>query len=384
MPLLAGLRILALAGEFPPYRGGIGTYAYSMAQAATELGAEVTVVAPDYGGEPTRDDAAPFQVQRFKGGVHTNRQLLGKTRLARAAIRQCRYDIVHAVDWPFFIPVALTAGRDQRRIFTIYGTDVNDMARWKKRLAVRAASVLSGRSEIVAISDYTLGIFRDTFPSARPLSLRCEPLAAAEFWRVAVERSAAARTLLHLPTDKFVIVTVGRVIPRKGQVELIAALSQLAPEIRHRLMCVVVGTDVDKGYAARLNSAIAGADFDIRRLVGIENEELRSIYANADVFCLVGQDVEDGSVEGFGLVYLEAASQGLPSIAGATGAVPEVVQDGVGGLLLPTGEAAAVCAAVTQLVQDTMLRDKLATGARQRALDFSWQRCAGNTYASIS
>src|ERR1700712_2234438 len=84
---LDGLRILALAGEFPPYPGGIGTYAYNMAEAATALGAEVTVLAPDYGKLSSDDADAPFKIIRFPGGEHSNKQLPAKILLARSVIR---------------------------------------------------------------------------------------------------------------------------------------------------------------------------------------------------------------------------------------------------------------------------------------------------------
>jgi len=142
MSSLSGLRILAFAGEFPPYPGGIGTYAVNMAQAATELGASVTVVAPDYGRASPNGDTYSFKVVRFRGREHRNRELWSKYLLARKAVRGGSYDLVHAMDWPFFIPVALAARREHRRLFTIHGSDANDMARRKKRAGQNGRSFL--------------------------------------------------------------------------------------------------------------------------------------------------------------------------------------------------------------------------------------------------
>src|SRR4051812_23139960 len=73
------MKILALSSEFPPYCGGIGTYAFEMGQAAHQLGAAVTVVAPDYGNERLSvDQNGGFPVLRYRGGPHSFRDLPSK------------------------------------------------------------------------------------------------------------------------------------------------------------------------------------------------------------------------------------------------------------------------------------------------------------------
>ena len=69
----AGLNILLLTSEFAPAMGGIGTYAREIAAAASRLGAKVTVVAPDYARQTDDDRALPFEVVRFRGGLHSLR-----------------------------------------------------------------------------------------------------------------------------------------------------------------------------------------------------------------------------------------------------------------------------------------------------------------------
>src|SRR5262245_42833028 len=108
----AGWNILLLTSEFAPAMGGIGTYAREIAAAASRLGAEVTVMAPDYGQQTDDDDRSlPFEVVRFRGGLHSMRDLPRKIMLARRGVRARRYDVIHAADWPFFIPVALSRRR---------------------------------------------------------------------------------------------------------------------------------------------------------------------------------------------------------------------------------------------------------------------------------
>src|SRR3984885_3594670 len=132
-----------LTSEFAPATGGIGTYAREIASAACALGAEVTVVAPDYGQDTTTlDRSLQFELRRFRGGLHSMRDLPSKIRLARRFVGTERYDVVHAADWPFFIPVALARRlAPARMLLTVHGTEINETQTQLKRLAIRTTGV---------------------------------------------------------------------------------------------------------------------------------------------------------------------------------------------------------------------------------------------------
>ena len=100
------MKIALLTSEFPPFNGGVGTYALELAVAASAAGHSVTVLAPDYGGEQSQFDAAQrFSTRRFPGGVASASGLWTRIKATRNLLRGEKFDIVHAVDWPFFIPV---------------------------------------------------------------------------------------------------------------------------------------------------------------------------------------------------------------------------------------------------------------------------------------
>ena len=117
-----------------PAMGGIGTYAREIAAAATRLGAKVTVVAPDYAQQTHAEDRSlPFEVIRFRGGLHSHaRSSVANCACARGSPRAMRYDIVHAADWPFFIPLALVAAADA-------GAPADDRARHRDQRDADAA-----------------------------------------------------------------------------------------------------------------------------------------------------------------------------------------------------------------------------------------------------
>ena len=129
----------------------------------------------------------------------------------------------------------------------------------------------------------------------------------------------------------------------------------------------------------QLKRLVAMVDCDTRFLGSMPDEQIRDIYGAADFFCLTGVPDCSGRVEGFGLVYLEAAAGGLPSVATAIGGVPDAVLADETGLLVPPS-IEDIARAITKLAEDTDTRSVLAAGASAHARALSWERCAAETY----
>jgi glycosyltransferase involved in cell wall biosynthesis len=375
------MNILLLTSEFAPAAGGIGTYAREMAAAAVRLGADVTVVAPDY-FEPDiarHDRASPFRTRRFRGGLHSMRDLPAKVRLTRGVVAASRHDIVHAVDWPFFLPAALARGRTEARLLmTVHGTEINEMQTGAKRLAVRASGAFGPRTTVLANSAFTRELFLSRF-AMPPDRVRAIPLGVSRFWFGPRAARADTRARLSLAPDALVLVTVARLTRRKGHLAMLAAIGELPERLRRRLTWLVIGPDGEADHVAQLRAAADKSDCDVRFLGRLENEEIRDIYGAADLFCLTGMPDPSGRVEGFGLVYLEAGACDLPSVATAVGGVAEAVAADRSGLLVAPSPA-AIADAIARLAGDESLRVALGRGALAHARHLSWERCAAATY----
>jgi phosphatidylinositol alpha-1,6-mannosyltransferase len=377
------VNILLLTSEFSPITGGIGTYAREIARAAVGLGARVKVVAPDYAQNTAAEDhALPFEISRFRGGLHSMRDLPAKIRLARREVQKQRFDIVHAADWPFFIPVALSRRRTPARVLmTVHGTEINETQTPLKRLAIHGAGVFGPRTEVAANSRYTKELFCERF-SIDARRINAIRLGVSEFWFGHGNGRAVTRGLYKIATDGIVMVTVARITRRKGHHLTLSALRRLPDDLRRRVTWLVIGPNGEAEYVERLRRDIDGSDCDIRLLGALSNEHIRDIYAAADFFCLTGVPDTSGRVEGFGLVYLEAAAGGLPCVATGIGGVPDaVVADDTGLLVPPSVEP--VAEGITQLASDSDRRSILAAGALAHARSLSWQRCAAETYGLI-
>ncbi|MCA6115833.1 glycosyltransferase family 4 protein [Bradyrhizobium sp. WSM 1738] len=374
------MNILLLTSEFAPAMGGIGTYAREIAAAASRLGAEVTVMAPDYAQQTDESDRAlPFEVVRFSGGLHSMRDLPRKIMLARRGVRARRYDVVHAADWPFFIPVALSRWQTQARVLmTVHGTEINETQTALKRMAIRGAGVFGPRTEVIANSRFTETLFRERF-AANPGRISAINLGVSGFWFSGQRKRREVRLAYRLAEDRVVMITVARITRRKGHHLTLAALSKLPDDLRKQITWLVIGPDGEADYVSELKRSAAQLACDIRFLGAQTNEEIRDIYAASDFFCLTGLPDTSGRVEGFGLVYLEAGAAGLPSVATEVGGVPDaVLADETGILVSPSVES--ISQAIAELASDRGLRAILAAGASVHAGALSWERCAATTY----
>jgi phosphatidylinositol alpha-1,6-mannosyltransferase len=144
----------------------------------------------------------------------------------------------------------------------------------------------------------------------------------------------------------------------------------------------MVGSEMqrDRSYKEELLRAaekVKPADFVVTG--SLEDVEVKALYSVSDLFCLPGSS-ETNAVEGFGLVFLEAAAQGLTAIAGAVGGVPEVVRDGETGVLVPPDNPKALGIALVDLLKDRERRERFGAAARAQARSFTWERCALETF----
>lgn len=374
------MKILLLTSEFLPVNGGIATYAREIALAATRLGANVTVYAPDYGAPTYAEDRRlPYEIKRFSGGLHARRDMPAKIGLVRRILGEETYDVVHAADWPFFIPLALSRRRTRARlVVTVHGTEINETQKPEKRLAIKLAGVFGPRTEITANSAYTHWLFRGRFrvPAEQ---VRTVHLGVSDFWFGPRAARAATRSGLGLAPDAIAMVTVARLTRRKGHLLTVAALAGLPKPVRERLTWLVIGPDGESDYVDELKAAVAASGCDIRLMGALPAQQIRDIYGASDFFCLTGNWDSTGRVEGFGLVYLEAAAGGLPSVATAVGGVADAVISNETGLLVEPSPA-AIAPAIAELVCDGFKRVSLGKRAWTRARNMSWERCAAGTY----
>ncbi len=157
------------------------------------------------------------------------------------------------------------------------------------------------------------------------------------------------------------ILCVGRLVARKGFANALEALYLLPEDLPWH--CVIVGN----GPLAPSLRAICRARMIDRRVTfksRLSDDELSGEFDRSTLFVLPG--AKDGGVEGFGIVLIEAMSHRIPVIAGRTGAVSEVLDDGACGILVEPGDIVGLSREIYRLLDDGSLRMHLARSAFER------------------
>ena len=185
---------------------------------------------------------------------------------------------------------------------------------------------------------------------------------------------------------KTLLLSVGRLIPRKGLAEFIdKCFAALAAEDAN-LVLLIAGSEPKGALNMRGQSVLTDieAAIDARglrdqvRLLGhLSDHEVESLYAGADVFVFPLVETH-GDVEGFGMVVIEAASFGTPTVAFDCGGVGDTIAAGVNGYLVPPENYAEFGAAVMRL-----LGENLRSSSRAFARGFSWDSYYRKLKASI-
>lgn len=171
------------------------------------------------------------------------------------------------------------------------------------------------------------------------------------------------------------ILFIGNVIPRKGLYTLVAALRRLP---RHLWQLTVAGSlSMEVHYARQIRHFIhnAGLKDRVHLMDSVNNEKLTNLLE--EHHCLAVPSF----YEGFGIVYLEAMAYGLPVIASTAGAVPEIINDGVEGFLVPRGDEAALAERIDRLIYDRKQLARMSCAARKRYLQHpSWTDSTGRIH----
>jgi phosphatidyl-myo-inositol dimannoside synthase len=276
--------------------------------------------------------------------------------------RRERYEVIH-VHWP--VPLALwgwaAKGGMARRtavVLTFYGIEL----RWVKRSLtflkgfVRWACRRADR--VVAISTETAREIRElvdvpvtVIPYTTPFSRRAAPRAVATG-----------------DGKRITILFIGRLVELKGLAYLIEAAGLLRGSIGTRIVVIGIGPERDRLEALARDRNV---DVDFRNKV--PDAELQQAFLTSDILVLPSIIDARGDTEGLGVALLDAMSYGIPAIASRVGGIPDIIEDGVSGLLVPPADPRALAQAIERVARDPAYAQRLVEGGRERLrTHFSW------------
>lgn len=170
------------------------------------------------------------------------------------------------------------------------------------------------------------------------------------------------------------ILSVGRLIERKGFDRLIDAFALIAAEFPEVLLRIA-GQGPEES-ALKAQAERTGLGDRIQFMGGVSDAELGELYRSCSFFAMPNRTLADGDTEGFGLIFLEANACGKTVIGGRAGGATDAIVDGETGLLVDGQDPEAIAAALRRLLADKAYRDMLAAGGLAHARAHGWAQAA--------
>jgi len=350
---------LLVTNDFPPKIGGIQSYLYELWRRLPPE--ETHVLTTAYPGAADWDATQPFSIDRVR-----QRVLLPAPGLAgrvNAMAREREADVI-------FVDPVLPLGLVGRRlhaaphVLIAHGAEVNVPGRLPGTRTL-ARRVLLAASGLIAAGEYPARVAARVAGAALPTLVAPPGVDPDRFLPLSARDRDRARRRFGLDSDRPLVLGLSRLVPRKGFDVLIDAVA---------------------GLDSRVQLAVGGAGRDARRLARRADErgitdrctflgrvpdaDLADLYGCADVFAMLCRERWGGlETEGYGIVFVEAAACGVPSIAGRSGGSHEAVVDGETGFVVDPHDTGGVRAALDRLLGDDALRERLGAAARKRAVD---------------
>ena len=357
--------ILIVTQCFPPTPGGIEGLMGGLARELAAAGRQVLVLADADTGSDAYDASLPdlLTVRRY-GGLKPLRRYL-KARAAMKLVRGGGVEGVFADSWKSLEKLDGAALKRAGVPVIVWAHGMEFPQQTTGGKAERIASSLSLADKIIANSRFTAGRVSEFLPGAENIEIRHPPIDAPTPPTRDDLKKAKAVWGVGAPR----LLCLARLEPRKGVDRVLHALSEIKgayPNIR--FVIAGGGGDLD-----RLETLAADLGVKDRVVFAgrVSDAEKNALYATADLFVMPTR-AEGASVEGFGIVYLEAAYFGAPSVAGKAGGVADAVVDGETGVLCDGADQASVTEALLGVLSDPDLRAELSRKAKIRGEAALW------------
>ncbi len=367
------MRTLLLTDKFAPHAGGT---AVVWSEYCKRWPPEsVRVLTRWYPGCEDYDRRHAYSIVRLPYlNIPKIRMPLLWLRLFAGAVRECRRhppDLIHCgqiletggyahwINRRFGVPYMIHT----------YGEELNNFGR-KPRPRQRMQRILRGACGITTISNYSEDVLRRVVGYEGAVEIVNPGVDVEKF---VPGDGGGIRRRLGLGDDPL-LITVSRLVRRKGHdraLEAIPIIRRRIPNIRY----LIIGIGPEE---LRLRHLVESAGFQnvVRFLGRVSDDELVSLLQSADVFIHPNRELENGDVEGFGIVFLEANACGLPVIGGNSGGTPDAIQDGATGFLVDPNSPDEIAEKTIMLLQDEGLRRRMGEAGREWAAQFTWEKAA--------
>jgi phosphatidylinositol alpha-1,6-mannosyltransferase len=356
-------RVLVVTNDFPPRVGGVQQY---VSNVVVNLPPErVAVLAPNWPGWRDFDAEQPFPIHRWPSTfLWPTRDLL---RRVMSAAKEHRAEVIlFGHGFPLADMGPALSARGFPYVVLTHGAEV-----WLARVPAMSAAMrraFARARAVTAVSHFTAEAIRPLVPPEVGVDVVSPGVDARRFSPDVDGRSVKER---HGLEGRKVVLCASRLVPRKGQDVLLQGMD-LVRELVPEAGLLLVGSGP---YGRRLQDLASAAPPGSVTFAGqIPDADLPAYYAACDVFAMPCRSRWGGlEVEGFGIVFLEAAAAGKSVVAGRSGGAEEAVVDQETGLVVEGREPKAVALAVASLLRAPDVADRMGQAGRRRVEEgFTW------------
>ena len=387
------MRLLHLTSSYPKHPGDVtAPFIEEIARALRGRGHAVDVVLPHHPDLRRPDEPGlrffPYRyaprdawsrwgyAQSLERDVRVRPEVYALLPLAALALRRAvadrlereRYDAVHA-HW--VVPNAALVSDIVRLsraplVISLHGSDVFLAERFAPARAL-ARRAFASAGAVTACSD---DLHRRSLAlGASPGRIRTVPYGVDTGAFAPRPGAPEVRARLGVPQDAFLVLAVGRLVEKKGFAQLVEASARTGG------VRVVIAGEGDLRGA--LESQVRASGAPVTLTGALPREQVAAALSAADVVVVPSVVDGAGNVDGLPNVLLEAMAAGRPLVASRVAGIPQVVEDGRNGLLVPPGDARALAEALRRLLREPETRARLGEEARRTAVrELSWEVAA--------
>ena len=362
------MRHLLVTNDYPPKVGGIQSYLWEIYRRLPQD--KVVVYTTPHPDSESFDQKQTHKIIRSK-----QRVLLPTRQVANQIRSLAEIENIDFIMYDPAVPIGILGPKIGIPYGVIlHGAEVTIPGRVPIARSL-IANVLQHAKLVVTAGDYST---KEAIRAAKqnlPVCVIPPGVDIDRFKPLDEQARSTIRERFNFKDDDEVILTLSRLVPRKGMDVLISATSELM-KTRPRVHLLIAGTGRD---LRRLKALAQSTNAPVTFLGFVSDDEVAELYGMADVFGMICR-VRWGGLEqeGFGIVFLEAAACGVPQIAGRSGGADEAVLEGETGFVVdnPT-DSNAVKQALEKLLTDSETRQEMGRNSRARAeKEFSYDYLA--------
>lgn len=368
------MKVVHITSEFPPpILGGGGYHVYNLTKELCKRGVDVKVFAGDITStkapwkthiEKVFGDVSVFRIPviNIPGRVYSLTPSLTTLLLREEA------GLFHAHGYQFFpsdIAAVVSKLRHIPLILTLHGFPrgfydfVHRLYRWSI-----GNYTLRNVTKFIAVSNQVARDFAAIGVPKNRIKVIPNGINLDDYTNMPGGKKFRERYGLE---DKKIILAIGRLEKIKGFEYLIMALPKISEQISN-VKIVIAGPEFNYGNELRRLSKEISVKKDVIFSGLMDKDDKKEALAAADVI------VVPSIYEGFGIVLLEAMAAGKPVIATKTGAAPEIIEDGMTGLLVEIGNSEQLASLITKVLKNNRFAKELSVNAKIKVEKYDWKR----------